>query len=285
VGSAHRPERHGAQFAPMRELREAGSARLARSHSFHAFAFAENLTFDGLKGLYEGAEGTPHEISAPIASGRMFLYPFGAVVMQDISSELCEQELARLLVKRPEIGSPVKREEFTVQEDARLGPAVGDGRLTIDRLTPERASVVALTVAQSVAMEYYEGIVEEMFTRTRALVDGLEADGTVAPRIRELHRFIGHAVATRTEVLAVLHLLDRPDEAWDDSTMDRIYAQLQAEFDLVDRYAALESKLRGVHEALQLVLDVARDRRLVLLEVSVVVLIVLEIVLSLTRGH
>ena len=44
-----------------------------------------------------------------------------------------------------------------------------------------------------------------------------------------------------------------------------------------------ELKLRGVQEALELVLDVSRDRRLVLLEASIVVLIVIELVLSLLR--
>jgi hypothetical protein len=38
-----------------------------------------------------------------------------------------------------------------------------------------------------------------------------------------------------------------------------------------------------VQEALELVLDMARDRRLVLLEISIGLLIVLEIVLSLWR--
>jgi len=65
--------------------------------------------------------------------------------------------------------------------------------------------------------------------------------------------------------------------------MNLIYDELRAEFDLVDRYQALELKLRSVQEALELVLDVARDRRLVLLEEAVVVLILLEIVLTFFR--
>ena len=77
-------------------------------------------------------------------------------------------------------------------------------------------------------------------------------------------------------MLSILHLLDKPDEAWDDPGMDRIYDELRAEFDLVDRYQALELKLRSVQEALELVLDVARDRRLVLLEAAIVLLIVLR---------
>ena len=58
-------------------------------------------------------------------------------------------------------------------------------------------------------------------------------------------------------------------------------AELRAEFDLSDRYQALELKLRSVQEALELVLEVARDRRLVLLEGAIVLLIVFEIVLAL----
>jgi hypothetical protein len=42
---------------------------------------------------------------------------------------------------------------------------------------------------------------------------------------------------------------------------------LRAEFDLADHYAAIESKLRSIQEALELVLA-PRDRRLLLLEVG-----------------
>ena len=38
---------------------------------------------------------------------------------------------------------------------------------------------------------------------------------------------------------------------------------LRAEFDLADRYNALESKLRSVQDSLELLVEVARDRRLV----------------------
>ncbi|HTQ79340.1 MAG TPA: hypothetical protein VMM92_05045, partial [Thermoanaerobaculia bacterium] len=56
---------------------------------------------------------------------------------------------------------------------------------------------------------------------------------------------------------------------------------LRDEFDLSDRYGALATKLGSIQEALTLVLDVARDRRLILLELAVILLIVLEVVLSL----
>jgi uncharacterized Rmd1/YagE family protein len=63
--------------------------------------------------------------------------------------------------------------------------------------------------------------------------------------------------------------------------MDRIYNDLRAEFDLADRYAALESKIRSIQEALELLVGVARDRQLLLLEITVVVLIMLELIFTL----
>jgi len=56
-----------------------------------------------------------------------------------------------------------------------------------------------------------------------------------------------------------------------------------SEFDLVDRYQSLELKLRSVQDTLEIITDVARDRRLFVLEATVVFLILLEIVLSLIR--
>ena len=100
---------------------------------------------------------------------------------------------------------------------------------------------------------------------------------------KPLHKFIGAAIGTRNEVLSILHMLDKPEAVWEDVTADRIYHELRAEFDLSDRYQALEHKLRSVQEALELVLDMARDYRLVLLEVTIVLLILIEIVLSFVR--
>jgi uncharacterized Rmd1/YagE family protein len=165
--------------------------------------------------------------------------------------------------------------------DAR--PDVDNGVLVVDALTFERASVVALTVAQSAAMDYYESIVDQMFVTTDKLGEQLEKAGTMPMRTTHLHKFIGAAVGTRSEVLSILHLLDKPDAAWDDPGADRIYEKLRSEFDLVDRYQSLELKLRAVQDTLEVITDVARDRRLFLLEATVVLLILLEIVLSLIR--
>ena len=255
-----------------------------RAHQFYAIAFEENLSLKQLSPFFPRARISAHELYLPLEpDSGIYIYPFGVVVMRDVPPERRDAELAPLRQASPKLTTKVVREDYSVVEDLSFQTGIVDGTLHVDRMTAAREAVVALTVAQSAAMEYYERIVQDLFARTNTLVLQLEEKGTVPFRTRPLHRFIGEAISTRTEVLSVLHLLDKPDATWDDPAMDRIYDDLREEFDLVDRYAALESELRSIQEALELVLDVARDRRLVLLEVAVAMLIVLEIVLSVVR--
>jgi uncharacterized Rmd1/YagE family protein len=255
-------------------------------HTFHALAFVENFSLKELAALYPEAKRTHHFMWYPAAAGGIvYFYPSGAAVFHDVGQVGRELELLRLRRALPRLSdAQVLTEEFSVREVAGARPDIQGGVLVVDALTFERAGVVALSIAQSAAMEYYERIVDQMFGETDRLVERLEKDGTMPVFTRKLHKFIGAAIGTRSEVLSVLHLFDKPDAAWDDPGAEKVYEELRAEFDLVDRHQALELKLRSVQDALELVTDVARDKRLVWLETSVVLLIVLEIALRLV-GH
>jgi uncharacterized Rmd1/YagE family protein len=259
----------------------------SRIHQFYAVAFEENFSFRQIAPAFPEARTSPLEMFVPVESdgsdGGLYFFPFGAIVTHDVPAEHRERIFNRLTQVLPKLTTRIIREDYSVLQDPSAPIGISNGMLRVDKLTPERAGIVALTVGQSAAMEYYERIVDSLFARTAQLVDRMATRGTVPYRVTPLHRFIGEAISSRTEVLAVLHLLDKPDAAWEDPAMDLIYDDLRDEFDLVDRYAALTSKLQSIQDSLVLVLDVARDRRLVLLEVIVVLLILLEVILSI--GH
>lgn len=258
-------------------------------HTFHALAFIENFSLKELAPHYPEAKRNRQQLWYPAAAGgTVFIFSFGVVIFLNVGQAGREGELLRLRHAPSGLrDTQVISEEFRVREVGVSQPAlraeVEDGVLLVDELTPERASMVALTVAQSAAMEYYESIVDQMFADTDHFVQRLEKRGNISVFTAKLQRFIGAAISTRSEVISVLHLLDKPDVVWDDAGAERIYEQLRAEFDLVDRYQSLELKLRSVQEALSLLTDIARDRRLLLLEILVVLLILFEVVLSLLR--
>jgi len=254
-----------------------------RTHHFEAVAFAENFPLKDLAAALPGGRLRPHEVRYALEGhGEVFLYAFGAAVFHDAAAEQRDRLLDRIRAALPRLRRVVA-ESFTVREEPGARTGFADGVLNIGELSPARAATVAVVVAQSAAMEYYERLVDDLFARTDALVDKLEKSGTVRARPTRLHRFIGEAITSRNEVLSVLHLLDKPDEVWEDPELDRIYDDLRAEFDLTDRYQSLEAKLRGIQESLELVLDVARDRRMWLLELSIALLILVELVLSIWR--
>jgi hypothetical protein len=125
-------------------------------HAFHAAAFVENLSLKELAGGYPKGKRTAHELRVELAGGgEMFVYPFGAVVFRDSPPAERDAELARLHQLRGGLTtSAVIKEDFAVCEDASAEPDVSEGVLTLDRTTPARASIIALTVGQSASNWY-----------------------------------------------------------------------------------------------------------------------------------
>jgi len=254
-------------------------------HTFSVVALVEKKKIKELATAYPEAKRTSHRLrSVRPFGGQIFAYRFGTVVFHNVPLESREAELDRLRKAQPNLAtSKVFCLEFVVREDPGSALSVDAGVLTVDRMDVERTRLIAMTLAQTAAMEYYERIVDELFTKTHALAMGMERSGTVGFSLRPLHRFIGRAISTRNEVLSVLHLLDRPDLVDGHANLQPIYNQLQDEFELRNRYQSVQQKLGSVQNALELIVEVGRDRRLVILELTIASLILFEIAVAMFR--
>src|SRR6185503_3701700 len=118
----------------------------AAGHAFRAVAFVENLPLKELAATYPEAKRSPHQLRFGAHGGDVFIYPFGAIVFRDVAPEAQQVEVERLRRARPGLTHAIVTEELVVREDPGRQPVVADGVLTMDRLTADRASVVALTV-------------------------------------------------------------------------------------------------------------------------------------------
>ncbi|HWN13731.1 MAG TPA: RMD1 family protein, partial [Candidatus Dormibacteraeota bacterium] len=151
-----------------------------RVHQFEAVAFVENFNLRELAQAIPGGRLRAHELRYPLDGGsEVFVYPFGGAVFRDAPLEQRERFLERI---RGTLRAPARKvvaESFTVREEPSAKIGFVDGVLQLDELGPARAAAVAIVVAQSAAMEYYERLVDDLFGRTDALVDRLEKSGTV----------------------------------------------------------------------------------------------------------
>lgn len=254
-------------------------------HSFNAIVFTTPLSIDELS-KQMGADGSSIDPHAAISQktsdgGIMFLFNFGAIGFWNVSPKVQQEEIEKLVGSNQlKTGSPI-REDFLVQETEGR-PKVEFSKLLIDHLTMDRAEVIAATLSQSATMELYENYLESAWSSISPLVDKLEKKGRLTPNPRSINRKIAHALMMRNDVVRVLHLLDRPDLIWEDKVMDEIYSDLRAMFDLSERFQALEYKLKLIQETLEILLDVVRDRRLYFVEGAIVLLIVFDIVITMT---
>jgi uncharacterized Rmd1/YagE family protein len=74
---------------------------------------------------------------------------------------------------------------------------------------------------------------------------------------------------------------EKPDVLWDRPDLERLYARLEDEYELRERFDALNRKLGVVAETAQTLADMIDTERSLRLEVLIVLLIVTEVVLAL----
>jgi required for meiotic nuclear division protein 1 len=259
---------------------------VSRIHRFSAYGFKEDFPLGELSGDWSmgsiGTDPKDYRIKAVGLDSVAYAFNFGALTFWNAGQAERIEEIGNLrMLFHAALAEKVVTEDFLVVEDPSERPRVEFSRLVLDKLTPERAQVVAMTLAQSAAMEYYENLAQEILTKVSAMAERLQAKGRVNARPKKFYRIIGEAITMRKDVVGVLHLLDRPDTIWEDKTMDALYGDLRAVFDLPERYQALSCKLQMIQETLELLVDIARDQRLFAAEMAIIVLIMVEVVISL----
>jgi uncharacterized Rmd1/YagE family protein len=208
-------------------------------------------------------------------------HDFGAVVFIGIDEAESGRVMKQLV---SQLGSEPRaplEETFAVQVVPGAAPAVRFDRVVVSELDARVAEILALVVAQSVAMEYYEGDVDGLVASLEERSRMLARYGRLHGSARSLLMFIGRGLTMRTRVVHTLSLLDSPGAIWDDESLDRLYRGLRTSFEIEERYRALDHELRIVQDNLALMLDLLRQRRFIQLEVAVAVFVGAELLVLL----
>jgi uncharacterized Rmd1/YagE family protein len=216
------------------------------------------------------------------------VHDFGAVVFFGGEAAECDRVMKALLAKLGEQPRAPLEESFAVELTAAAAPSVKFDRVVVAELEPRTVGLISLVVAQSVAMEYYEGDLDALIAALVERSRRLEREGALHGSARELMRFIGRGMTMRSEVIHTLSMLDSPGATWESESLDRLYRDLRSAFEIEERYHALDHESRIVQDNLALLVDIVRQRRYTILEVTVAVFVVAETLLfvaQLLLGH
>ncbi len=213
--------------------------------------------------------------------GAGYVFRYGVLVLFGASPEVERELVARL---EGHVIEPIATPEIeTAWIEIRPGgeeAVSADGHIRLREATPERLLLTATVLARSVVLGRDETRIAEAFDRIEPLVHDLRVDGRAGLPIRQVMRHIGDVLATQHLVVGRAQIGEKPDLLWDHPELDRLYARLEAEFELGDRSRAIERKLEVIGDAADVLLDLVQDKRSLRLELAVILLIAFEVLLN-----
>src|ERR1035438_2591588 len=193
--------------------------------------------------------GTNPLVLEPQKDSFVFLARFGGVVFWNCPEALIRQiheELKSLpgLSQLEEQARDFLKVKVGVAEDA-----VGFSEVQLRGLTLEKLRIVSLALAQSVALDHFEGAVSQTMARFQPVVGVLSHEGRLQLPHREVLRIVGFAMEVRAAVLDNLTLFDDPPETWESESLAHLDSDLYGQFDLEERLGAIKEKLAYLQDA------------------------------------
>ncbi|HEY5682518.1 MAG TPA: RMD1 family protein [Sulfuricaulis sp.] len=212
-------------------------------------------------------------------AGMGVLFRYGAAVLFNLN-ETEQKNFLKDLRRRVE--SPLRRMET---EDAQLHvvgkqpEGITPEGIGITDLAQARLQIVATALARSVALAHYENTMASAFDLIEPLARRLENPRGGGRQLRDLLRQIGGTLLVLHKMTGRVEIQDKPDLLWDHPEVERLYLQLENEYELRERNTVLERKLALIHQTAETAANLMQNRSMLRVEWYIVILIVIEVFL------
>jgi uncharacterized Rmd1/YagE family protein len=165
-----------------------------------------------------------------------------------------------------------------VTKSSRLEGSYKD-RIYLKSIDPQKIAIVSLILGRSLALERYERDASKTLIEFDSVMKSFGEKGRTTLSTKALLKKVGFAMNLQHLTVSQMALLDKPDSTWESHQLDALYHDLSTDYELEDRYDVLSEKLKLIFHNVQFILDFIDARRSLMLEATIVLLIVFEIVL------
>jgi len=149
--------------------------------------------------------------------------------------------------------------------------------LILDKLDDKVMRITMFNLGQSVALDYYHSVTENLLTELKSFATQLEQTGKLKISRKNMMRFLGRALNTQNEIAENIYIFDAPDQVWDDEYLDKLNQGLMKHFDLRVRFSEIEYTLKIINDNLSIFREIINQRESSLLELIIIVLILVEV--------
>ena len=257
------------------------AADVIKANAFQARALLLGSRLD-LRAWPEGEVLARMPLAARVPGGGVaVLFRYGVAVLFGVGHEAEGALRARLA---PLVESRYRTpEEETLEVRVEAGRAEGltEGALALQSRELSRLQLVADVLSKSALLAHYETRLGADFERIEPLAQQLEREGRIPGRTREHLKRIGTLLRIEHRMVGRAEIGEKPELLWDHPELERLYAMLEAEFEVRERLAALERKLALAGRTVRTLVDLINARHSLRVEWYIVALIVVEILLTL----
>ena len=168
-------------------------------------------------------------------------------------------------------------DEFVVETNAPE-KKISHNKIEIADEDPRVLRMIMLTLAQSVALDFYSQQAFSLLEDTNFHTQLLERKGRLSISGSNLKKYIGKTLNLKNRISQHLYIFDSPPETWEDERLDKLHTELKRNFDLTERFRGVTESLEIVKENLELFRDLLQYRTGVVLEWIIIILIAIEVV-------
>lgn len=235
------------------------------------------------RGLARAADDTGVDpVALRIGAGHGFVFRAGAAAYVGLSEAEADVFLTSLgeRLRNPFASRSSEDASLVVRPDDNE-QGLPEGAIAVRGLDLPRLTVVADVLAKAAALNSLEEIVQTALTRVEPFAEELAREGRPGVGLSELNRRLGAAMVAQHRMVGRFAVAEKPEVLWDHPQLERLYARLEAEYELTERAAAVERKIDLLRTTTTTVTDLIQNRSAHRLEWAIIWLIAFEIVLSL----
>ncbi len=245
-----------------------------------AFLVAYQLDLKGIKSFFSNtpAADSSSELFYETGNGRyQYFTNYGVTAFTGYKEAEINQTIKSLEAYQKNPLPNWLRDDFDISVKPGNDIAFEFDRVILGNLDAKVIRITMLNLAQSVAIDYFLSVTENLLAEVKGFTTRLETMGKLRISRKNMLKFLGKALNTQNDVAENIYIFDAPDVVWDDFFLDKLHQGLSKHFDLRMRFSELEYTIRIIEDNLKVFRDIYHQRESSLLELIIIILILVEI--------
>ena len=233
---------------------------------------------------FEAFSGSTSEVFYAFTTLHRYLYVFdyGVVVFANYDESAKREFIEQIKQYASNLVTIDLSEVYQILTEENLEKAVVKNAYVLaPKIDASLLRIVMLNIGQSVALEYYEVLTDELISSSKHHILELERRGKLSISKINLLKYIGRVLNVKNSITDNLYILDDPNLVWDNEDLHLLNRLLKSNFDINPRFKDLDYRLQIVEDNLTLFTDVLNVRESTRLEWVIIILILIEIGIAL----